>query len=345
VPELEIADLTVEYTSGGYAIRPIDGLDLRAHAGSLTLLLGPSGSGKTSLLSCLGGILTPKSGRIRFGDLDVTSLRGQAATRYRRNSVGIIFQAFNLVPSLTAMENVMVPLWASGVRRRRARDRAGALLEQVGLSDRAGHRPGALSGGQRQRVAVARALALDPPLVLADEPTAYLDYIQVEGILRLLRDVAGGDRLVVVATHDQRLLPLADRAVELVPHVSVSSRPPERVVLAPGEVLFRQGSWGDLIYVVEDGVVEIIVELADGDDELRSVVTAGEYFGEIGPVFAMPRSATARARSACVVIGYTAQDFRDRIGKGRMTVSSADVAATDGGATAVLAGREGGSPW
>jgi putative ABC transport system ATP-binding protein len=337
VPDLDIADLTIEYTSGGYVIRPIDGLDLRAGAGSLTLLLGPSGSGKTSLLSCIGGILSPKSGRIRFGDVEVTTLRGRAATDYRRRAVGIVFQAFNLVPSLTAMENVLVPLWAAGVGRRQARARAGALLEQVGLSDRAGHRPGALSGGQRQRVAVARALALDPPLVLADEPTAYLDYIQVESVLRLLRDLAGGDRMVVVATHDQRLLPLADRAVELVPHVSVSGRPPERVALTAGEVLFRQGSWGELIYVVEEGVVELVAELADGAEELRSAVTSGKYFGEIGPLFAMPRSATARARTAAVVVGYSARDFRQRIGNGRVATAMADaagasmLAAVDGG--------------
>ena len=340
MPELNIADLTIEYTSGGYVVRPIDGLDLRSPAGSLTLLLGPSGSGKTSVLSCIGGILTPKSGRIRFGDVEVTSLRGRAATDYRRRSVGIVFQAFNLVPSLTAMENVSVPLWAAGVGQRRARARAGALLEQVGLSDRAGHRPGALSGGQRQRVAVARALALDPPLVLADEPTAYLDYVQVEGILRLLRDLAGGDRMVLVATHDQRLLPLADRAIELVPHVAVSRRPPERVALRPGEVLFRQGTWGDLIYVVEDGVMELVAERADGAEELRSAVTPGRYFGEIGPLFAMPRSATARARTATVVVGYTAHDFRERIGSGRLATSVAD-----GAGAPVLAAVDGSPSW
>ena len=190
---------------------------MKADDGSLTLLLGPSGCGKTSLLSALGAMLTPAAGSIRLGDLDVTSLRGDALARYRRMGVGIVFQAFNLVPSLDAVENVMVPLRAAGVRRADARAKAVALLERVGLGERLRHRPGDLSGGQQQRVAIARALANDPPLLLADEPTAHLDYVQVEGVLRIIRDLAQPGRVVVVSTHDDRMLPLADQVVELQP--------------------------------------------------------------------------------------------------------------------------------
>ena len=188
--DLVVDDLTIQYSSNGYAMRPIEHLDLHAPAGSLVLLLGPSGCGKTSLLSCLGGILRPRSGTIHFGDLEVTSLRGEALTAYRRATVGIVFQAFNLVPSLSARENVVVPLRAAGWSRRDARSRADALLAQVGLADRAAHLPGDLSGGQQQRVAVARALALDPPLLIADEPTAHLDYVQVEEVLKVLRTLS-----------------------------------------------------------------------------------------------------------------------------------------------------------
>ena len=112
--DLEIRDLSIEFASGGYVIRPVTGLNLTASSGSLVLLLGPSGCGKTSLLSCLGGILTPKSGSIRFGDLDITALKGKELTEYRRHTVGIVFQAFNLVPSMTALENVMLPLELAG---------------------------------------------------------------------------------------------------------------------------------------------------------------------------------------------------------------------------------------
>jgi putative ABC transport system ATP-binding protein len=323
--DLTIRDLTIEYSSGGYAVRPIEHLSLEADAGSLVLLLGPSGCGKTSLLSCLGGILQPAAGTIRFGDTDVTHLRGAALTEYRRHTVGIVFQAFNLVPSLTALDNVIVPMRAAGWSRARARGRAEELLAQVGLAERVHHRPGDLSGGQQQRVAVARALALDPPLLIADEPTAHLDYVQVEEVLRVLRSLASGDRVVVVATHDHRLLPLADKTVELVPNVARSTRAPERRELAAGEVLFRQGDWGELIYVLERGEVEIFAERADGTEEHRATITAGEYFGEIGPLFGMPRSASARATTACTVVGYTTRDFRTRAADGEALV---DVLAT-----------------
>ena len=313
MPELEIRELTVEYTAAGYSVRPLDRVDLTASAGSLTILLGPSGCGKTSLLSSLAGILTPQHGQIRFGDVDVTGLGGRALIEYRRRTVGIVFQAFNLVPSLSALENVMVPMRAARMSRRAARVRARALLEQVDLAERAHHRPGQLSGGQQQRVAVARAIALDPPLLLADEPTAHLDYAQVEEILGLLRDLASQDRVVVVATHDQRLLPMADQVVELGAHPVNTNGPEELVSLAPGQVLFRQGSWGDLIYVIAEGEVEIVAEIDGGEEQLRTVLGPGEYFGEIGPLFAMPRAATARARATSLVAAYTTRDFRERI--------------------------------
>jgi putative ABC transport system ATP-binding protein len=313
---LTLQDLVVEYSSGGYAVRPIDGLNLEVPAGNLAILLGPSGCGKTTLLSCLGGILSPTAGRITFGDIEVTALDHGALANYRRHTVGIVFQAFNLVPSLTAAENVMVPLRGAGVSRVNSRQRAEELLTRVGLDHRMHHRPGDLSGGQQQRVAVARALALDPPLLLADEPTAHLDFIQVEEVLRLIRELAAGERVVVVATHDHRMLPLADKVVELVPHVATTDRAPETIELIAGQLLFEQGTMGDLIYVVGQGEVEIVRERTDGTAELLKVATAGDYFGEIGPLFGMPRSATVRARTNAKLIGYTVQAFRERLGPG-----------------------------
>jgi putative ABC transport system ATP-binding protein len=238
--DLSIQDLVVEYSSGGYAVRPINGLNLEVAAGSLVILLGPSGCGKTTLLSCLGGILRPKSGAIKFDGVDVTALEGSALAHYRRDKVGIVFQAFNLVPSLSALENVMVPLRAAGTSRPDSRRRAEELLARVNLAERTKHRPGDLSGGQQQRVAIARAIALEPMLVLADEPTAHLDFIQVEEVLRLIRSLAQGERVVVVATHDSRILPMADHVVELAPALASTNRPPETVHLNAGEVLFEQ---------------------------------------------------------------------------------------------------------
>lgn len=314
--DLRIKDLVVEYASGQDTVRPIDGLSLDVAEGSLAILLGPSGCGKTTLLSCLGGILKPTKGRIEFGDIDLTTLDANQLSEYRRNTVGIVFQAFNLVPSLTAIENVMVPLRAAKVGRRESRERAAELLTRVGLAQRMHHRPGDMSGGQQQRVAVARAIALDPPLLIADEPTAHLDYIQVEGVLRLIRELASGERVVVVATHDTRMLPLADRVVELVPHLSATNHEPETVTLDAGEVLFEQGTMGDSIYIVSRGEVELVRELASGDEEVLKVALPGDYFGEMAPLFALPRSATARARTDATVVGYTVQAFRELLGAG-----------------------------
>jgi putative ABC transport system ATP-binding protein len=314
VGDLNIQDLVVEYSSGGYAVRPINGLSLDVSAGSLVMLLGPSGCGKTTLLSCLGGILRPKSGAMKFADIDITALERGELAKYRRNTVGIVFQAFNLVPSLTAIENVMVPMRAAGMSSASARRRAEELLTRVGLADRLKHRPGDLSGGQQQRVAVARAIALDPPLILADEPTAHLDFIQVEEVLRLIRSVAQGERVVVVATHDSRILPMADRVVDMVPALGSTNRLPETVQLAAGEVLFEQSTMGELIYVVSEGEFEIVRELAGGGEELVKVARPGDYFGEIGVLFHLPRSATVRARTEATAVGYTAPAFRERLG-------------------------------
>jgi putative ABC transport system ATP-binding protein len=264
------------------------------------------------LLSVLAGILTPTSGSVLLDGLVVSGLRGPALASYRRHSVGIVFQAFNLVPSLSAVENVSVPLLAARVRRGVARRRALELLELVGLSEQAGRRPAELSGGQQQRVAIARALALDPPVLLADEPTAHLDYIQVVGVLTLLRSIADSGRIVVVATHDERMVSLADCVFSLTARSASVVESPVTVPLAAGAVLFSHGSRGDLVYVVESGAIELVRSLADGREELLAMRGPGQYFGELGPTFGLPRSATARATVDSVVTGYSLADFRMR---------------------------------
>jgi putative ABC transport system ATP-binding protein len=310
---VEVRDLVIEYSSGGYVARPIDGLDLTVASGELALLLGASGCGKTTLLSALASILTPTAGSVRVGGTDVTALRGSALRDYRRHGVGVVFQAFNLVPSLTARENVEAPLRLAGRGRRVARARADALLGELGLTDRAAHRPGDLSGGQQQRVAIARALAFEPPLLLADEPTAHLDYVQVEVVLRTLRRLAAPGRAVVVATHDERLLPLADRVVHLSPRAADAGGPPRHLTFAPGDVVFRQGERGDFVYVVDHGDIEIVRARADGTEELLAVVGANRWFGELAPLFGLQRSATARARTRVELTAMSVQDFRAHV--------------------------------
>jgi putative ABC transport system ATP-binding protein len=291
-------------------VRPIDGLDFAAEDGELVILLGPSGSGKTTLLSCLASLLRPSNGTIRFGSTEVTGLSGADLENYRRETVGIVFQAFNLVPSLTARENVTAPLRLAGIRRADANRRADELLERVGLSDRAGHLPARLSGGQQQRVAIARALVHDPPLILADEPTAHLDYVQVEEVLGLIRQLAAPGRLVAVATHDDRFTPLADRVIELAPKGEAEESAARAVELAAGEILFNQGEPAPLIYVVEEGEIELFRPLADGGEEPLTRRGPGTWFGEMGPMLGLPRSASARAVVPTRVTGYGLQEFR-----------------------------------
>jgi putative ABC transport system ATP-binding protein len=276
------------------------------------VLLGPSGCGKTTLLSCLAGLLTPTAGSILVDDVEVTALRGADRSEYRRKTVGVVFQAFNLIPSLSASANVMVPLRLAGNSRSAARTRARELLEQVDLGDRADHRPAQLSGGQQQRVAIARALAQDPPLIIADEPTAHLDTVQVEGVLRLIRDIAAAGRLVIVATHDHRITQLADRVVELVRHRAEAPPEPVSVHVDEGKILFRQGDPSDLVYVVESGNIHIFRELADGNEESLTDVGPGGYFGELGPLLDLARSASARATCPTELTGYGPQQFRAR---------------------------------
>lgn len=320
---LSCRGIAVEYRSGDYLVRPVDGLDLDVGGGELALLLGASGCGKTTLLSVLAAILRPVGGSAKLGDTEITTLTGSALTEYRRHNVGIVFQSFNLIPSLTASENVQVPLRAAGRSGRAARERADALLEQTGLADRRRHRPDDLSGGQKQRVAIARALALDPPLLLADEPTAHLDYIQVESVLELLRSLAANGRIVVVSTHDERMIPLADRVVAMSPRTLAREDQVTPVDLAAGQVLFRQGDPGDLIYTVEAGQVEIVRERADGSEEILARPGPGDYFGELAPIFGTRRSAGARAVSAARVVGLTPGAFRRRT-RGRAAADLAD---------------------
>jgi putative ABC transport system ATP-binding protein len=178
--------------------------------------MGRSGAGKSTLLNLISGIDRPTSGRVRIGDTDLTDKTETERTLFRRTHVGFVFQSFNLISTLTVGENVRLPLELAGESPRADRDRAGAMLERVGLADRADQFPDRLSGGEQQRVAVARALVHEPLLVLADEPTGNLDYDTGQAVLTLLSDlVTDTGTTLLVATHDPEVLPRADRVLHL----------------------------------------------------------------------------------------------------------------------------------
>jgi putative ABC transport system ATP-binding protein len=310
IQSLAVRDLVVEYASEGYRVRPLDGFSLDAAPGELTVLLGPSGSGKTTLLSCLGGILTPTAGTIRLGETDVTALGPDGVDTYRRREVGFVFQAFNLIPSLSARENVAIPLIMAGTPRARALARAEEVLATVGLEDRMHHKPRGLSGGQQQRVAIARGIVHEPTLLLADEPTANLDYVQAEAIIRLLRELRDQGRIIVISTHDARLVPVADSTVQMAMDVETADGAPQEVAYAAGEVIFEQGDSPRLVYVIESGEVEVFRRLADGAETRLTTLAAGKYFGELGALMGTPRAASVRTLSDARFTAYGPSEFR-----------------------------------
>jgi len=215
-PVLQAIGLTKTYAQGEAAMRALDDVSIDLRTGELALFVGPSGSGKTTLLSVLGCILRPTVGTVRVAGQDVTSLRESDLAAVRRDHIGFIFQGFNLFPTLTAQANVALALDLRGVPRREARERAAMLLGQVGLSAKLGAYPSDMSGGQKQRIAIARALAGDPPIVLADEPTAALDSQSGRVVMDLLQRLAHDrGRAVAIVTHDSRMLEYADRTVRM----------------------------------------------------------------------------------------------------------------------------------
>ncbi|MCL2361301.1 MAG: ABC transporter ATP-binding protein [Defluviitaleaceae bacterium] len=206
----EVENVTRDYKQGDINLRAIDGINFELDEGKLSVIIGPSGAGKSTVLNILGGMDMATSGIVTVGGRDITSLSRRQRTAYRRDDIGFIFQFYNLIQNLTALENVEL---ASHIRSQ-ASDPT-TILTQVGLEDRINNFPSQLSGGEQQRVAIARALAKKPKLLLCDEPTGALDYETGKGILRLLQDASKDGMTVVVITHNSAITPMADRIVKI----------------------------------------------------------------------------------------------------------------------------------
>jgi putative ABC transport system ATP-binding protein len=213
---ISTTNLTKIYGTGDTAVTALDHVTLQVNPGEFVAVMGPSGCGKSTLLHLLGGLDRPTSGFVMIAGQNLSDLSDVKLTEVRRRKIGFIFQFFNLIPVLTAVENAALPITLDGVRPADARSRAADWLVKVGLGDRHTHRPDQLSGGQQQRVAIARALAADPALVLADEPTGNLDTHASDEIAALLRQVANEwGRAVVMVTHDPRIAAYSDRILFL----------------------------------------------------------------------------------------------------------------------------------
>ncbi len=213
---VKCSGVTKDYGVGDAKVTALRGIDLDVYRGELLILAGPSGCGKTTLISIIGGILKRDAGKCMVLGKDLEEMNTSESARFRGTSIGFVFQAFNLLPSLTAAENVSVPLLIGGEERKSADQRARAVLNQVGLSEREDALPGQMSGGQQQRVAIARALVHNPEIIICDEPTSSLDHATGHAMMEILRNVAQApDRALVVVTHDTRIYEFADRIAHM----------------------------------------------------------------------------------------------------------------------------------
>jgi len=226
MPALEMNNARKVYGSDDQQVVALDDVDLSVHDDEMLILVGPSGSGKTTLLTVAGALLRPTSGSIRVGGTEITDLDDKELARFRRDQVGFVFQSVNLVPFLTARENLLVVRQFGGAKiDAQAKKRADDLLDELGLGGRAGNLPAQLSGGQKQRVAIGRALMNEPPLVLVDEPTSALDSELGKQVMDLLRrEIKGRGVAAIIVTHDERVLGYGDRQVQMVDGV-LSSAP------------------------------------------------------------------------------------------------------------------------
>ena len=210
------AGVTKTYLAGTTQVIALRGVDLEVHMGELLMLVGPSGCGKTTLISVMAGILDHDEGECLVFNKDLRAMGQRRKTRYRGSNIGFVFQAYNLLPTLTTLENASVPLLINGVTRAEAHEKAGRILDQVGLGDKLKSLPAQLSGGQQQRVAIARALVHDPKLIVCDEPTSALDADTGRMVMEVLRGTAlSADRALIIVTHDNRIFNFADRIARM----------------------------------------------------------------------------------------------------------------------------------
>jgi putative ABC transport system ATP-binding protein len=228
---IRVQGLRKTYNMGRVAVHALNGVDLDIPAGSFLVVMGPSGSGKSTLLHLLGGLDRPSAGHIEVDGNSLESMDENELAVFRRRKIGFIFQSFNLISSMSAMDNVLFPLRFSRYPRRQRRQRSMEVLQRVGLEDRALHRPTELSGGQQQRVAIARSLINDPQLILADEPTGNLDSASGASVMNLLSELHRSGKTVIVVTHDVRMTQVATRTLQLldgqfVDEAALSALPP-----------------------------------------------------------------------------------------------------------------------
>jgi putative ABC transport system ATP-binding protein len=266
---VEVRDLVRIYSQGQLEVQALRGLDLSMEEGEMVALIGPSGSGKTTLLNIIGGLDRASAGSVKVFGKELTRLSSGELVEYRRNKVGHVFQTMNLIPTLTAAENIELPMVALGIPRERRGSRVKELIDVVGLGERMGHKPGELSGGEQQRVALAAALANDPPLVLADEPTGELDTANAKVVVDYLSRVNSEmGKTILMVTHDPAVSRVADRILRIQDGVIVRDVAPARDEAAPE-------SYADML---KKRMAEISAQLGALEGEFRDGRMTGDVY-------------------------------------------------------------------
>jgi len=271
--DVKVRDLVKVYRLGKIEVQALRGLSMDVKAGELISIIGPSGSGKTTLLNIVGGLDQATAGMVQVGDTLVTALPTTQLVEYRRKTVGHIFQTLNLIPTLTAAENIELPMIALGVPRKKRAERVKELLEIVGLTDRANHKPGELSGGEQQRVAIATALANDAPVILADEPTGELDTVNakivVDYLVKVNRELG---KTIIMVTHDPSVARAADRILRIEDGVI-------KMALTPSEVIVEEKA-SSYIDQLKARIAEIDEQLKQLDEEFKAGKISGDEYVE-----------------------------------------------------------------
>jgi putative ABC transport system ATP-binding protein len=271
--DLKVKDLVKVHRTGKIEVQALRGLNMDAKAGELIAIIGPSGSGKTTLLNIVGGLDTATAGTVQAGNINVTTLSVTQLVDYRRKTVGHIFQTLNLIPTLTAEENIELPMIALGASRGARSKRVKELLEIVGLKERAHHKPEELSGGEQQRIAMAAALANDAPILLADEPTGELDTVNakivVDYLVKVNREL---EKTIIMVTHDPSVARMANRILRIEDGVI-------KMALTPSEVIAEEKAVS-YIDQLKARIAEINVQLQQLDKDFKTAKISGDEYAE-----------------------------------------------------------------
>ena len=345
-PVVELRSVMKSFKTPAGIFTALQDVNLRVFAGEFVAIIGKSGSGKSTLLNVMTGIDRPTQGEVIVEGVPIQDMSEGELAKRRGRRIGIVFQFFQLMPTLTLLENVILPMdfcnaFPARVRRKRAME----LLEMVGLEAHAAKLPGALSGGQQQRAAIARALANDPALIIADEPTGNLDSKMAESVFQLFERLAAEGKTIVMVTHDNDLALRARRTVIIADGAVINEYVVEALPLldldqitqvaqrlrtrhfAPGEIVFRQGDPADFFYVVTAGGAEIELERPAAQPVVVNRLRGGAYFGEIAVLRKIPRTATARAGpNGLEVMALTADVFSALVDESEPTREAMHVA-------------------